>query len=76
VPADADVLDAQTDEVAPAQLAVDGQVEHGEIANSLLDMEPDTDRPNVLRPQWSLLTDETALIQGRARMSVVSFGFD
>jgi hypothetical protein len=39
----------QDDEIAAPQLAVDGQVEHGKIANRMDILEMDSDGPDVLR---------------------------
>jgi hypothetical protein len=50
VACDADILDPQAHEVAPAQLAVDGQVEHREVTSAVFDFKPGADRPNVFRP--------------------------
>jgi hypothetical protein len=51
------VLDLKSDDIAASELAVDGQIEHGQITRSLLDLELGPDRPNVFLPQgqfWSL----------------------
>ena len=47
--ADADILDLQPHEIAAPELAVDREVEQGEVAGSALHLEPDPDRPHVLR---------------------------
>ncbi len=47
VPVRSNVLDLQTDHVATAQLGVDSQVEHTQIARSALDLELSPDRPDV-----------------------------
>ena len=44
-----DVADAQADEIASAKLAVDGQVEHGEVTDGMRILEVDADGPDVLR---------------------------
>jgi hypothetical protein len=49
--ADADLVDPQRNEIASSKLAVDNQVEHGEITFPLLDLETNPDRPDVLQPQ-------------------------
>jgi hypothetical protein len=58
------VLDLQADHVATAQLAVDRQVEYRQVACSPLDLELGPDRPDVLRSEWRLRSDQLALIPG------------
>jgi hypothetical protein len=38
VPARSDILDFEGDDIAPTQLTVDGQIEHRQVARSLLDL--------------------------------------
>jgi hypothetical protein len=45
-----DVLDFESDDIAASQFAVDGQIEHRQIACSLLDLELGPDRPDMLLP--------------------------
>jgi len=42
-----DVLHLQSSQVAGAQLAVDREIEEGEIPDALLQFEPSADRPNL-----------------------------
>ena len=44
------VLDLESDDIAASQLAVDGQIEHRQIAGSLLDLELGPDRPDMFLP--------------------------
>jgi hypothetical protein len=44
------ILDLKSDNIAASQLAVDGQIEHRQIADPLLDLELGPDRPDVLLP--------------------------
>lgn len=64
----ADVIDPKADKVAAPELAVDGEVEQREIACAVLDLKSDTNGPDLLRPQGTLLADETALVPRRTRM--------
>ena len=43
-----DIADPQPNQVAAAQLAVDGEVEEGKIANPPANLQPDADAPDVL----------------------------
>ena len=56
------IVHADGDHVATAQLAVDRQVEEGEIPLLSLDLQLGPDRPNVARPQRRLGADELALV--------------
>jgi hypothetical protein len=44
------VLDLESDDIAPSQFAVDGQIEHRQIARSLLAVELGPDCPDVFLP--------------------------
>jgi hypothetical protein len=44
-----DVLDAQADEIAVAELAVDGEIEESEISETFLNLKPHSDRPDFLK---------------------------
>ncbi len=61
-----DVLHAYRDDVATAQLAVDRQVEEGQIPLLALDLQLGPDRPHVARAQRWLSTDELALVPRHA----------
>ena len=64
--ADADIIDLQLHEIAAPEFAVDREVEQGEVAGSALHLEPDPDRPHVLRLQRALLPDEAPFVPGIA----------
>ena len=66
VAARGDVIDANGNHVAAAQLAVDRQVEEGEIALLALDLQLRSDRPDVARSQRRLCADELALVPRHA----------
>src|SRR5215472_16721344 len=61
-------LDLEGHHVATAQLAVDRQIEHGEVSGATLDHHSSPDRPDVLRAEWGLGSDQLALVPGRAGM--------
>src|SRR5215475_7861358 len=46
------ILDLQGDDVATTKLAINGKVEHRQVAGSSLDQQSGSDRPNVLWSQW------------------------
>jgi hypothetical protein len=45
------ILDADGDDITAAKLAVDRQIEHGEVASAAFDLEFRPDRPDVLGSQ-------------------------
>jgi hypothetical protein len=57
-----DIIDPKTDEIATAQLAVDGEVKQREIALAVLNLRSDANGPDLFRPQGTLLADETAFV--------------
>ncbi len=58
----ADVAHLQSDEIAAAQLAVDAQVEQCELTHSVLHLESNSERPDVLEFERGLLPDDLALV--------------
>jgi hypothetical protein len=69
----ADVSNLEADEVATAKLAVDSQVEEGELAHPTFHLQANTKRPDVLELERCLLTDDLALVP-RLAMSNVGVG--
>jgi hypothetical protein len=65
--ANADIVDLQPHEIAAPEFAVDREVEQGEVAGSALHLEPDPDRPHVLRLERALLPIRRPLFQGSRR---------
>jgi hypothetical protein len=59
-----DVPNVQIDEIAAPELAVDCEVEHGQVSNLVRILELNPDGPNVLRLQGWLLSNQLALIPG------------
>ena len=56
------VLDLEGDDITTPQLAVDGQIEHGQITDSLVDLELGPDRPYVFLPQWWLGSNQLSFV--------------
>ena len=54
----------QIHQIAATQLAVDRQVEHGQVANLVFILEVDSDGPDVLGLEWRLLADQLAFVPG------------
>ena len=61
-----DVVDPKANEIASAQLAIDGEIEQRQIAFALLHLKPDTNGPDFFWPQGTLLADEAAFVPRRA----------
>jgi hypothetical protein len=61
-----DIVDANRDQVAAAQLAVDCEIEQREIARTVLELQLGPDRPDVARPERRLGPDQLALVPRRA----------
>ena len=68
-----DVADAQIDEIAAAQLAVNREVEHSQVSYLMCVLELNPDRPDVLRLQRRLLTDKFAFVPGFPMLSGFHF---
>ena len=64
VSAGSDILDPDRDDVTAAQLAVDRQVEHGEVPSTTFDLEFCPDRPNVLGRNGGFAPVTLPLFQG------------
>src|SRR5450631_4092362 len=48
VAAGSDILDPDGHDITPAKLAIDCQIEHGQVASATFDLEFRSDRPDVL----------------------------
>jgi len=75
VSAGGDVIDPKADEIAAAQLAVDSEVEHRQIAFAVLDLKSDANGPDLFGPKRTLLANETAFVPCDARRSDVCLDF-
>src|SRR5262245_55032381 len=58
------VIDLERDDIATAELAVDGEIEQSEVTETTFDLELCPDRPDVLRAEWRLRSDDLALVPG------------
>src|SRR4030095_3030958 len=58
----ADVPDLEANEVAATELAVDAEIEECQLTQSILHLQPDAQRPDVLELEWRLLPDDLALV--------------
>jgi len=58
------VPNMQIQQIAATQLAVDRQVEQGQVASLVLILEVDSDGPDVLGFEWWLLADQLAFVPG------------
>jgi hypothetical protein len=65
-PAGAHVIDPQPNEVAPPELAINGQIEHRKIALAPLHLEANTNGPDIPWLQRALLADQTPPVPGVA----------
>ena len=55
------VVNAKPYQVAPSQLAVDGEVEQREFPGSMIQLQSNSDGPDLFRLQGRLLADQLAL---------------
>jgi hypothetical protein len=70
-----DVIDSKADEIATAKLAVDGEIEHRQIAFAALDLKSDTNGPHFFWPKGTLLANEATFVPCGVRSVVgVDFG--
>jgi hypothetical protein len=58
--------DLQSDEVATSQFAIDRQIEHRQVPEVASQFEPGANGPDLLWKQWTFLTNQSALVPGRA----------
>jgi hypothetical protein len=56
------IVDAKPDQIASAQLAVDGKVEQCEFPGSLIQLQPNPDSPDLLQLQRWLLAEQLAFV--------------
>lgn len=57
-PASFNVTDTKRHQITSPEFAVDRQIEEGEVPCQTADLKPYPDGPDVLRPQWPLLSDD------------------
>src|SRR5450631_563944 len=58
------VVDAKSHQIAPTQLAVDGEVEQCEFPDSMIQRQSNPDGPDFLQPKWGLLAEQLAFVPG------------
>jgi len=68
------IVDAQRDQITPAQFAVDGEIEQGEISGAMIQLQSNSDGPDLFQLQRRLLPEELALIPRYC--TPVGFRFD
>jgi len=61
------VVNFQSDQIAASQLAVDGQLEHSALANSVPYFQANPDCPDFLQLERRLWADELTLVPGFRR---------
>ena len=65
------VVDPKADEIAATQLAINGEVEHRQIAFAALHLKSDPNGPDLFLPKGTLLANETAFVPSDARRCAV-----
>lgn len=55
--ANGEIVDPQADEIAPAQLAIDGKIKQSKVSQLVRKFEPGANGPDLLWLQWPLLSD-------------------
>src|SRR6266700_2470984 len=65
------IADVKPDQVAPAQLAVDGEIEQGEFPGSMIQLQSNPYGPDLLQLQRWLLADQLPLFHGTTRPSAL-----
>src|SRR5206468_211275 len=56
------IMDAERDKIEAAQFAVDGKIEQGEISGAMIQLQSNSDGPDLFQLQRRLLPEEVALI--------------
>src|SRR5438105_13053221 len=56
------IVDAQRDQITPAQFAVDAEIEQRELSASMIELQPNPDGPDFFQLQWRLLTEQLAFV--------------
>jgi hypothetical protein len=57
-----DIVDAETNQVASTQLAVDCEIEQGEFTGLMSQLQTNPDRPDLFQLQRGLLAEQLALV--------------
>jgi hypothetical protein len=64
-----DISHLEPHEITASELAVDGHIEEGKVANVIGDLKAHADRPDVLWQKRTFLTNDPAFIPGRSLRS-------
>ena len=56
------IVNMEPDQITPAQLAVDSEVEHGEFPDATAQLQHNPDGPDLLQLQRGLLAEQFALV--------------
>jgi hypothetical protein len=56
------IVDAESNQIAPAQLAVDSAVELRKLPGSMIQLQANPNGPDLLQLQWGLLPEQLALV--------------
>src|SRR5205823_12762829 len=59
------IMDAQRDQITPAQFAVDSKVEQCEFPGSMIQLQPNPDSPDLLQLQRWLLAEQLVFVPWR-----------
>lgn len=59
-----DIADGNLDDVAPAKLAVDGEIEQRSVAQTSVLVQPKSDGPYLVRLQGAFCTQHTSFVPG------------
>ncbi len=59
-----DVANLELDQIAGPQLTVESQVKHGQFPDSMFELQPHPDGPDILELEWRLLAHKFALVPG------------
>jgi hypothetical protein len=65
VSARGDIVDFDRYDIAATKLAVDRQIEHGEVSDAAFNLKLRPDRPDMFEPQWRLRPRQLVLIPRR-----------
>jgi hypothetical protein len=58
------IADLQFDKVAATQLAIDGEVEHGQVADAVFEIESNPDCPDLLKLEWRFRLYQLTFVPG------------
>jgi hypothetical protein len=56
------IMNAKADQIAPAQLAVDGEVEQREFPGPMIQLQSNPNGPDLLQLQWRLLAEQLVFV--------------